>query len=606
MKLFRIEFLFLVWIIPLLMLVYWYGMKRRRGILLDFSTARSLEIIAPRTTTRLRTAKACMLLLAILWLILAMTGPKYGYSWQEIERKGIDIIIALDCSKSMLAQDIKPTRLDRAKREVYDLLTMLKGDRVGLVAFAGTAFLQCPLTLDYDAYNLFLNALTPDFLPVGGTNLSAAIYTAISGFDSKSKSEKAIILITDGENTEAGDPLKAAEDARKAGIKLFSIGVGRQDGVPIPSKEGGFKKDGAGNIILSRLDENTLKKMAVSTLGTYVRSVAGDMDLDVIYAKEIRGKMEASTLSGGRKKIWEDRYQWVLGLAIALVLMDLFIPSVGRKWSGMLSVLLVLTLLPAAAQAGPAQDGLEAYKKGQYDRALKLFIEAQLENPDKPELLYNLGSAYYKTGDFESAYQHYLQALKGEDQSLRQKTQYNLGNTSFRKGQMEQAVKHYESALKLDPDDGQARQNLEFVKKIIQQQQKSPPNQQGDRDKDHKNKREQNQPSESGQQETDKNIQKDSQQSQSGQQSRADQNQNPASAPQYGQEMDAADNQTRSDPKPGDEKDTEKAASAVKPPDKPDPNRESQPAAKMLNRLDDRPGRAMMPMYRKQTVEKDW
>jgi len=606
MKLFRIEFLFLVWIIPLLMLVYWYGMKRRRGILLDFSTARSLEIIAPRTTTRLRTAKACMLLLAILWLILAMTGPKYGYSWQEIERKGIDIIIALDCSKSMLAQDIKPTRLDRAKREVYDLLTMLKGDRVGLVAFAGTAFLQCPLTLDYDAYNLFLNALTPDFLPVGGTNLSAAIYTAISGFDSKSKSEKAIILITDGENTEAGDPLKAAEDARKAGIKLFSIGVGRQDGVPIPSKEGGFKKDGAGNIILSRLDENTLKKMAVSTLGTYVRSVAGDMDLDVIYAKEIRGKMEASTLSGGRKKIWEDRYQWVLGLAIALVLMDLFIPSVGRKWSGMLSVLLVLTLLPAAAQAGPAQDGLEAYKKGQYDRALKLFIEAQLEIPDKPELLYNLGSAYYKTGDFESAYQHYLQALKGEDQSLRQKTQYNLGNTSFRKGQMEQAVKHYESALKLDPDDGQARQNLEFVKKIIQQQQKSPPNQQGDRDKDHKNKREQNQPSESGQQETDKNIQKDSQQSQSGQQSRADQNQNPASAPQYGQEMDAADNQTRSDPKPGDEKDTEKAASAVKPPDKPDPNRESQPAAKMLNRLDDRPGRAMMPMYRKQTVEKDW
>jgi len=606
MKLFRIEFLFLVWIIPLLMLVYWYGMKRRRGILLDFSTARSLEIIAPRTTTRLRTAKACMLLLAILWLILAMTGPKYGYSWQEIERKGIDIIIALDCSKSMLAQDIKPTRLDRAKREVYDLLTMLKGDRVGLVAFAGTAFLQCPLTLDYDAYNLFLNALTPDFLPVGGTNLSAAIYTAISGFDSKSKSEKAITLITDGENTEAGDPLKAAEDARKAGIKLFSIGVGRQDGVPIPSKEGGFKKDGAGNIILSRLDENTLKKMAVSTLGTYVRSVAGDMDLDVIYAKEIRGKMEASTLSGGRKKIWEDRYQWVLGLAIALVLMDLFIPSVGRKWSGMLSVLLVLTLLPAAAQAGPAQDGLEAYKKGQYDRALKLFIEAQLEIPDKPELLYNLGSAYYKTGDFESAYQHYLQALKGEDQSLRQKTQYNLGNTSFRKGQMEQAVKHYESALKLDPDDGQARQNLEFVKKIIQQQQKSPPNQQGDRDKDHKNKREQNQPSESGQQETDKNIQKDSQQSQSGQQSRADQNQNPASAPQYGQEMDAADNQTRSDPKPGDEKDTEKAASAVKPPDKPDPNRESQPAAKMLNRLDDRPGRAMMPMYRKQTVEKDW
>jgi Ca-activated chloride channel family protein len=606
MKLFRIEFLFLIWIIPLLMLVYWYGMKRRKGILLNFSTPQCLNIIAPQETARLRTAKACMLLLAILWLILAMTGPKYGYSWQEIERKGIDIIIALDCSKSMLARDIKPTRLDRAKREVYDLLTMLKGDRVGLVAFAGTAFLQCPLTLDYDAYNLFLNALTPDFLPVGGTNLSAAIHAAISGFDPKSKSEKAIILITDGENTEAGDPLKAAEDARKAGIKLFSIGVGSQDGVPIPSKAGGFKKDGAGKIILSRLDESTLKKMAVSTLGTYVRSVAGDMDLDVIYAKEIRGKMEASTLSGGRKKIWEDRYQWVLGLAIALVLMEMFVPSVGRKWSGMLSILLVITFLPAAAQAGPAQDGLEAYKKGQYDQALKLFIEAQLENPEKPELLYNLGNAYYKTGDFESAYQHYLQALKSEDHSLRQKIQYNLGNTSFRKRQMEQAVKHYESALKLDPKDSQARQNLAFVKKIMQQQQKSPSNQQGDRDKDRKDRREQTQSPESGQPGSENKEQKNQQQSQSGQQSHAGQNKDPAPAPQYGQEMDAADNQTRSTQKPGGEKDAEKAAAAAKSPETQGPNREPQPAAKMLNRLDDRPGRAMMPIYRKQTVEKDW
>lgn len=606
MKLFRIEFLFLIWIIPLLMLVYWYGMKRRKGILLNFSTPQCLNIIAPQETARLRTAKACMLLLAILWLILAMTGPKYGYSWQEIERKGIDIIIALDCSKSMLARDIKPTRLDRAKREVYDLLTMLKGDRVGLVAFAGTAFLQCPLTLDYDAYNLFLNALTPDFLPVGGTNLSAAIHAAISGFDPKSKSEKAIILITDGENTETGDPLKAAEDAHKAGIKLFSIGVGSQDGVPIPSEAGGFKKDGAGKIILSRLDESTLKKMAVSTLGTYVRSVAGDMDLDVIYAKEIRGKMEASILSGGRKKIWEDRYQWVLGLAIALVLMELFVPSVGRKWSGMLSILLVTTFLPAAAQAGSAQDGFEAYKKGQYDQALKLFIEAQLENPEKPELLYNLGNAYYKTGDFESAYQHYLQALKSEDQSLRQKIQYNLGNTSFRKSQMEQAVKHYESALKLDPKDSQARQNLVFVKKIMQQQQKSPSNQQGDRDKDRKDRREQTQSPESGQPGSENKEQKNQQQSQSGQQSHAGQNKDPAPAPQYGQEMNAADNQLRSTQKPGGEKDAEKDAAAAKSPETQDPNREPQPAAKMLNRLDDRPGRAMMPIYRKRTVEKDW
>ncbi|MEJ2653853.1 MAG: VWA domain-containing protein, partial [Acidihalobacter sp.] len=174
--------------------------------------------------------------------------------WQKIERRGVDIVIALDCSRSMLATDIQPDRLSRAKREIYDLLAMLEGDRVGLVAFSGTAFLQCPLTIDYQAFNLFLEVLTPDYLPVGGTDLAAALRTAQGAFDPKAASEKAVILITDGENTGPDDPLQAARDAQKAGIKLFCIGVGSNDGVPVPAAEGGFKKDAAGRIVMSHLD----------------------------------------------------------------------------------------------------------------------------------------------------------------------------------------------------------------------------------------------------------------------------------------------------------------------------------------------------------------
>ena len=230
----------------------------------------------------------------VLFTAVALAGPKYGYRWQEIRQQGVDIIIALDCSRSMTAADIQPTRLERAKREVFDLLAMLQGDRVGLVAFAGTAFLQCPLTLDYDAFNLFLNALSPDYLPVGGTDITGALATALDSFDPKSASDKAVILITDGENTGDGEPLKAAETLKEKKIKLFCIGVGGSDGVPIPEPAGGFKKDRSGQIVLSRLDENTLKKMAVVTGGTYVRSVAGDMDLDAIYTDEIRRTMEAA------------------------------------------------------------------------------------------------------------------------------------------------------------------------------------------------------------------------------------------------------------------------------------------------------------------------
>jgi len=594
--------LFLIWAIPVFFMVFLYGMKKRRKILSLFASPRALKAIAPSFTSDLgfgpRWIKAGLILCVLLFIALALSGPQYGYYWQEIERRGIDIIIALDCSRSMLASDISPTRLDRAKREVYDLLTMLEGDRAGLVAFAGTAFLQCPLTLDYDAFNLFLKTLSPDFLPVGGTDITGAVNAAISGFDEKTDSEKALILITDGENTGNGDPIKAAEDARKAGIKVFSIGVGSEEGVPVPEKKGGFKKDKSGKIILTKLDEDTLKKMAVLTGGTYVRSVAGDMDLDAIYTEEIRGRMERTTLESGRKQIWEDRYQWFLALAIIALAAELFLSS--AKQTGMLLVLCLLLAFPALSQAGPAQEGFEAYEKGDYEKALKLFIDAQLEDPENPKILYNIGDAYYKVGDFDSAIKNFGEVLKNENRELRQKAFYNLGNSHYKKEMFEEAIKNYEEALNIKPDDEQAKQNIEFVKKVMEQKKKEEQQKQQEKGEDKKEGDSEDE-KKSGEQKSP------SEENQQGDPEKKDSDEN--STPNYGDEMKenqkAASAQEESPDKKAEDKENASAAQASSAEDSENMDDKKQ-AERMLNRLEDRPGRAMIPGYRERHVEKDW
>ena len=359
MKFLKIEYLFLIWTLPVLALAYLYGWRKRSKILNAYAVRATLDRIVPAGMAARRRLKAVMVLGALLLLVTTMAGPQYGFKWQTIERRGIDIVLALDCSRSMLAADIQPTRLDRAKREIYDLLTMLEGDRVALVAFSGTAFLQCPLTMDYAAFYLFLDVLSPDYLPVGGTDLGAAIQTARNAFDPESKADQAIILITDGENTGESDPLALAEEADKAGIKLFCIGVGSSDGVPVPNPKGGFKKDAGGEIVLSRLDQSLLTRMALATGGTYVQSVAGDMDLEAIYRDQIRAKLDTATVQSGRKQVWNDRYQWPLAVAVLLLLMAAWIPAVRRPLMALLFPMLFLAH-GSAVQAEPLQQGYQS------------------------------------------------------------------------------------------------------------------------------------------------------------------------------------------------------------------------------------------------------
>jgi Ca-activated chloride channel family protein len=572
----RIEILFLVWLIPVLALAYYYGRRKRRKILNAFASRQGLAQIAPTGLTRRRLWRAGLVLTAGMLLVAAMAGPRYGYQWQEIQRQGVDIVIALDCSRSMLAADIQPTRLDRAKREIYDLLTMLQGDRVGLVAFSGTAFLQCPLTIDYTALYLFLDVLNPDYLPLGGSDLAAAVTTAQHAFDPQSKTDKAIILITDGENTGQQDPIGAARMAQDSGIKLFCIGVGSKDKVPIPASEGGFKKDAGGQIVLSRLDESLLTRMAATAGGAYVRSVAGDMDLDAIYHDQIRARMEAGTVESSRKRLWADRYQWPLAIAVILLIGTRWVPLM-QSSSAVLLVFLLFSAVPPA-WAGPQQKGYQAYEAQQFDEAMEQFSKAQLNDPNNPTVLYNLGNTLYKKQDFAGAIAHYNQALPHASEYLESRLLYNLGNASYRQGQLQQAIEHYEAALNIQPDDKQASENLAFVKKRLQQQQQDKPKQSQNDD----------QPQDrSGQNRKQDGMPKDRQES--------------APAPQSDSEKDANEQ-----PDPADQQPQSAEAQSAQPQSQEQPQPGRQPEAQLLNRLKDQPGRAMMPNYQKRTVDKDW
>jgi len=334
MKFAHPAYLLLFWIIPALVFFFIYAFRKKDKLIKLFCGEALYAELVPTARRGRQKLKAALLLGALCLLLLALMQPRWGFQWEDITRKGIDIIVAIDVSQSMLAEDIKPNRLERAKRKVYDLCQMLEGDRIGLIAFAGTSFVQCPLTLDYGAFKIFLDYLNPDLIPVPGTAIGDAIRTAVKSFNSRERTAKALIIITDGEDHES-KPFEAAQEAKKEGVRIFTIGVGQEGGAPIPLQDGsgGFKKDERGDLVLSKLDESTLQKIALETGGSYVRSVTGDMDLNKIYKDDIRGSIEKKELRSTRKKRWEERFQWFVLAALVLLGLEFFMRETKARLS---------------------------------------------------------------------------------------------------------------------------------------------------------------------------------------------------------------------------------------------------------------------------------
>lgn len=272
-------------------------------------------------------------------MVVAIARPQIGTRIEEVTREGQDIIVAIDVSASMMAEDISPSRLEKAKHEIGEMIDKLEGDRIGLIAFAGEAFVQCPLTLDYGAAKLLLSVINPNLIPLPGTNVSQALIKAIETFEQQERKHKILILITDGED-HVGDIDQYAEAAAREGIVIYTVGIGTPEGVPIPEfdlagNRIGFRKDSDGQTIVTKLDELTLEKIASTTGGKYFRATPEEAELDRIYAEISSGeKKELGSMQFTR---FEDRFQYFLALFILILLFETILPErrkIKEEWKG--------------------------------------------------------------------------------------------------------------------------------------------------------------------------------------------------------------------------------------------------------------------------------
>ncbi|MBN1466018.1 VWA domain-containing protein [candidate division KSB1 bacterium] len=326
----------LLWLLPLLVVFLVLAFKSKRRAMARFGALELMKKLSSNTSPDRQVAKSALLLLATIFIILALARPQIGTKIEEVKREGVDVLVAIDVSKSMLARDVPPSRLDKAKHEVESFIARLRGDRIGLIAFAGVAFVQCPLTLDYGAAKIFLDIMAPDLIPVPGTAVGLAIQKAIETFDQQERKYKVLVLITDGED-HGEDVIKFAEEAERQGIVIYTVGIGSPQGEPIPEtvSGSGFKKDRQGSVVITKLDEFTLEKIALQTGGKYFRASGGEEELDKIYDEIAR--MEKKELGSLQFSQFEDRFQYLLIVALILIAIEFIFPErlkVKKEWRG--------------------------------------------------------------------------------------------------------------------------------------------------------------------------------------------------------------------------------------------------------------------------------
>ncbi len=325
-------YIYLLLIIPALAAVFWFFRMKRRKALALFGNKDILAFLMPNVSGSRPIIKFAVLMLALASIIIGISRPQFGSKLRTEKRKGIELLIALDVSNSMLSQDIQPNRLERAKRAIAQLVDKLSNDKIGLIVFAGEAYTQLPITADYVSAKLFLNSISPQMVPTQGTAIGSAIELGIKSFSPTFVGNKAMIVITDGENHE-DDAVGAATEAAKQGIVVYTLGMGSPEGGPIPDNNIGvqsFKKDKSGNYIVTKLDEQMLQKIAEAGKGAYIRANNSQVGLNNLF-DEIN-KMEKSELETQTYADYDDKFQYFLALGLFLLLVDFMILDRKNKY----------------------------------------------------------------------------------------------------------------------------------------------------------------------------------------------------------------------------------------------------------------------------------
>lgn len=462
-----------------------------------------MKLIHPRFRQRLtegfspwrRNLKRGLWVLAVLLLFVAVARPQMGYEWREVKRKGIDIVFAVDTSRSMLAEDLTPSRLERARLGIIDFVGRLEGDRVGLIPFAGSAFALCPLTLDYQAFRESLDALDTDLIPRQGTDLASAIKEAERLFDENGNNHRVLVMLTDGEDLQ-GDVIDAAKAAAKKGMAIYTVGVGSPEGTTIPLVLGNgrkdFVRDESGKVVKTTLDEATLEKIAEVTNGLYVRLGRGAEGLNTIYQEKLR-MVPKSELNQRMERIPLERLEWPLGLAIGILLLEFFIGDRKRVQSKKFLTIFSSkskVVPPVALVIGMGCLAVTSLK-GQSADTSSVTQDARR--------VYNEGTNAYNKGEFTKASESLRTSLRTQDVKLQQQSYYNLGNSLYRTGQgtlekdpeatiktWQEALKAYEDALALDDLDEDSTFNKNLVAKKLEELKKQQKKDEDKKDEDKK------------------------------------------------------------------------------------------------------------------------
>ena len=483
------HWLWAILVLPLIAGLFLWSHRRGQALVAKIVAVRLRDQLSGSVSPLRRILRASLLLVSLALAIVSLAQPRLGFTEKETKQKGRDVIVAIDTSRSMLATDVAPTRLARAKLFTQDLVALLQGDRVGLVAFAGSAFLQAPLTLDYNAVTNALDELDTMVIPKGGTNIASAITAAREAFGKAEGQTRALIILTDGEELDA-DGIAAAKQASQEGIRIFSVGIGSPEGslISIRTEDGrqDFVRDSSGKTVNSKLDQLRLQEIASATGGFF--TLIGPEAAREVFQKGIEPmELSETGVFSARQPI--ERYQWPLAVAIVCLAVSLLPGDRRRRSSAM--VALLLSFCPYAQ----AQSGLDEYKNGEFEKAGAAFQEQLKNQPSSKALQFNSGAAAYKSGDFEKAIAQFTDALLAEDEKLREDASYNLANSLVRKGEAakeneakktnwKNALEHYEETLRLNPDNQLAAQNRDITKKLLEDLEKQ---EQQQKEQDQKN-----------------------------------------------------------------------------------------------------------------------
>ena len=537
-------------LIPILIALFIRAERRGTIRLREFVSARLLPQLAGTVNRPRRMLRFGLQLLGFALAVVSLAQPRWGYTFEDVKRKGLDLLIAVDTSRSMLSNDVQPNRLERVKLAAHDLINELQGDRVGLIAFAGRAFLQAPLTIDYDAAIESVNDLDTKTIPEGGTNISAAIILATQSFGKSAVGNRALVIFTDGEEL-SGDAVRNAKAAADAGVQIFTIGVGTPSGslIPISSEDGetSFVKDSAGQVVKSKLDEKRLREVAQAGGGFYLHLENGPRTMQQLYTEGL-AKMQAAEMDVRLSRRPIERYEWPLGAALVALALSILIGERKRSRERVYShvpakiATTATALWLAICQFGfGAAPGMDAYRDGKFNDAYSQFQQTLKSHPQsraEDELQFDSGAAAYKSEEYGKALESFSQALLSSDNGLQSKSHYNLGNTLYQRGETQKsddkklsdwtnALDHYQQTLKIEPQNKEAKDNYDYVKKKIddlknkKQQQPPPSPSPSPQQKDKQQK--QNQQNQQSQQDQQQNKQQ--QQDQRNQQQQKDQQQ---------------------------------------------------------------------------------